>query len=390
MGFGWMLILVLAILVPYYQTLGLSMRDVFEIQAFFSGAILIFELPSGYISDLLGRKKTILMATFFHAIGFALFPFATTYWDLVLFQIVLAFGLSLFSGTDVAIIYDSMEALGKKGNKSKLVGNQMFFKQIGETVAAIIGGLIAAYGLREVVLANTVLVWLPFFLAFFITEPPRVKLSNSGHRANIIYIYKSLFKQGSLLILILLNTVVYGVATLVAVWSFQPFWKELGVPIIYFGLIWALSNLTVALVAKRAHLIEIKLGSVKALILMAALPIAGYGLMSFASFRPSQTVWVIIGVLSCSLFQTSRGLGQVLLKDALNSRVTGDMRATANSVSSLGLRLVFIGLGPLMGHLMDSEGMAVSFGAFAGLYIVAFIFILLPLVSKRSEFKEIT
>ncbi len=385
--FGWMMILPLAVIVPYFQSKGLSMQEVFEVQAVFSGAVLLMELPSGYVADLLGRKKTILLATFFHAVTFTIFPLARGYWDIVIIEIFMALGVSLFSGTDVALIYDSMDALGKGKEQSRLVGQQIFYKQMGETLAALIGGWLAIYGLSTVVWANAFLIWTPFILAFFLTEPPRKKMSTSGHRENMGYIYKSLFKQGPLLILIILNTIVYGLATLIAVWSFQPFWKEIGFSLSSFGYLWALSNITVALVARKAHIIEVNFGSTKSLILMAVLPVFGYFLMAFVTGQETSWQWMLIGASACMIFQTCRGLGQVLLKNALNSRVEGDMRATANSVTSLGMRVLFIGLGPLMGYLIDTRGQGFSFNSFGFLYLFFFMAVLLPLLAKRAEFK---
>lgn len=386
--FGWMMILPLAVIVPYFQSKGLSMQEVFEVQAVFSGAVLLLELPSGYIADLLGRKKTIILATLFHALTFSVFPLARGYWDIVIIEIFMALGVSLFSGTDVALIYDSMDALGKGKEQSRLVGNQIFYKQMGETLAALIGGWLAIYGLSTVVWANAFLIWMPFILSFFLTEPARKKMKTSGHKENWIYIYRSLFKQGPLLILIILNTIVYGLATLIAVWSFQPFWKQIGFSISSFGYLWALSNITVALVARKAHLFEVNWGATRALIIMAILPVIGYFVMSFTSTKDHLWYWMALGAFVCIIFQTCRGLGQVLLKNALNSRVEGDMRATANSVTSLGLRVMFIALGPLMGYLIDSKGQSFSFSFFGVLYLVFFFIILLPLIAKREEFKK--
>lgn len=386
--FGWMFILPLAVIVPYFQSIGLSMQEVFEVQAVFSAAVLILELPSGYIADLLGRKKTILLATLFHALTFSFFPLARGYWDIVIIEIFMAIGVSLFSGSDVALIYDSMEALGKGKEQSKLVGEQIFFKQMGETLSALIGGWLAIMGLMTVVWANAVVLWAPFFLSFFLTEPPRKKMSAVGHKENLGYIYKSLFKQGPLLILILLNTVVYGLATLVAVWSFQPFWKQVGFELSHFGYLWALSNVTVALVARKAHLFEVNFGATRSLLFMGVLPIIAYFLMAYVSTQTGHWVWFLLAAIVGMIFQTCRGLGQVLLKNALNSRVEGDMRATANSVSSLGLRVLFIVFGPLMGYLIDNHGQAYSFTSYGILYVFCFVAVLLPLLAKRSQFKK--
>lgn len=49
------------------------MQQVFTIQAVFSIAIVLFEIPSGYAADVLGRKRSIIIGYFFVFLG------ATTY-----------------------------------------------------------------------------------------------------------------------------------------------------------------------------------------------------------------------------------------------------------------------------------------------------------------------
>jgi len=46
----WFLIII-AIIVPYYQSRGLSMSEIFLLQSIFSLSIVVFEIPSGYFAD---------------------------------------------------------------------------------------------------------------------------------------------------------------------------------------------------------------------------------------------------------------------------------------------------------------------------------------------------
>ena len=97
----------------------------------------------------------------------------------------------------------------------------------------------------------------------------------------------------------------------------------------------------------------------------------------------------LFGALFCICFQVSRGLNQVIVRDALNSRVDAKMRATANSIASLGTRVVFIFLGPMMGFLIDNKGNQLAYFLFAAIFSIFFILIMLPLVSMRKEFKTV-
>ena len=60
--------LIMPIVVLFYQENGLGMQEVFTLQAIYSIAIVVLEIPSGYFADALGRKKTLIIGSI---LGFA-------------------------------------------------------------------------------------------------------------------------------------------------------------------------------------------------------------------------------------------------------------------------------------------------------------------------------
>ena len=358
-----------------------AMQEIFWLQSAFAITLLISELPSGYISDLIGRKKALFFAGVLHGVGFTIFPLADGVWLLVLAEIIMGISVRLFSGTDISLIYDSLEALGERKAPIKIVGRRFFYMQFSQTIAGLLGGWLVYLSLNTVAWIQAALAWWPCLFVFFITEPERKLMDKKKHKENFLYIYRSLFNHSRLLNYILLNSVVYSVATLVAVWTYQKYWLELNIPLYYFGYLWAGLSLIVAIVGRYAHKLEKKWGSTNVLILMGVLPIIGYfGMAHFVSF---------IGVLFAICFQVSRPINAIILSDGLNKRVTGDMRATANSVAGLGSRTLFIVLGPLAGYGIDRYGMSTTFYAFAIFYSLAFVLILLPLLRQRDSFIKI-
>ncbi len=379
-GFAWMFLIPMAIMVPFFKSRDLTMEQIYQLQAFFSASVLLLEVPSGYVSDLLGRKGTILAACFFHGLGFSLFAFADSIWAFLVFEFILALGVSLFSGTDVALLYDSLDAVGDVEGQGKLMGKKVMYYQMGETIAALLGGFLASYYLDLPVQVHAVTAWVPFFLAFSLTEPPRNKMEKTTHKENALKIWRHLFVDSPLVRLIMLNGMIYGTATLVAVWSFQEHWRIIGVDIKYFGILWAAINLVVGLSASLANKMERTLGGANSLLIMGVLPIIGYfGMGWFTS---------TIAILFCFCFQLCRGINMVLIRDALNARVGGEMRATANSLSSLGTRVAFIMMGPFMGWMMDRSDVGLkAYMVFGGIFTVIFFVLLLPLVAKKAEFR---
>ena len=97
-----------------------------------------------------------------------------------------------------------------------------------------------------------------------------------------------------------------------------------------------------------------------------------------------------LGFLVCLLFQVCRGIGQVILKDALNKRVTGDFRATANSISQMGARIFFTVLGPFLGAYIDSHGLYSGTFSMGVLYSFIFLFAVIPLIRQKKSFIPIS
>ncbi len=380
LNFFHMFLVIMPVIVPYWQSYGLGMTDVFFLQGAFAVGVVVWEVPSGYISDLLGRKNTIVTAGLISGVAFLIFVNSTTLGGFFVFELLMSVAVSLFSGTDVALIYDTMEQLPeRKHQETAILGQKIFYSQIGETIAALLGGALAVYSFALPAYVQAVAAWMPFLIGLSLYDPPRQKMQSHRHRENFRYIFRSLFGQSRLLNLIILNLVVYGAATLLVVWAFQGYWKQIGIPLPYFGYLWAGYNLSVALVGRAAHRWERRLGAPAVVVLIGLLPVAGYfGMGASASW---------LGVFWGFLFQVCRGLSGVILLDALNSRVSADMRATANSIASLGIRLSFALVGPLLGWVIDRSGYSLAFYMMGGLYVVVFFLVNLPLLAQRRFFK---
>lgn len=380
-NFFYLFLVAIPVIVPYWKSFGLTLTNVYQLQAIFGGVLILLDVPAGYLSDLLGRKRILITVGVLNGLAFTWLAFGTTFMDFVWFEIISAVSISLCSGCDVAMIYDSLDAIeDHKGKQAHFLGQRFFYSQLGETVAAVLGGTLAASSLALPAKVNAVTAWIPLLVSLTLTEPPRKVFASRHHWENIKFIVSNLFMQTRLLRLLIIFNILYGFSTYVAVWAYQPFWQEVGVPTEYFGYLWASLNLLIAVVAKFAVSIERRVSSVLVIIVVALCPIIAYaGLALF----PTQ--W---GIAFMFLFALCRGLNGVILQDAINSRVSPILRATANSVCGLGMRGIFLIFGPLMGHVLDNRGFQVSFTLLATVFAILFFVLTLPILGLRGEFRS--
>ena len=385
---SWTFLILMPIIVPFFKSLGLQMEQIFMLQSFYAFVVVVCEIPSGYISDLLGRKNTLIVACLFHGIGFSFFPFVSDLGGLMVAEFFLGVGVSLFSGTDIALIYDSIEAEGEIVSLRGLMGKMVFYQQASESMAALFTTFLISVSFNFPVLIQACISWIPFLVALTLVEPTRKKMSTKRHGENLKYIFKALFKKSYVLTLILFNGMAYGVTTLLAVWTYQAFWGDLGIPLTSFGLLWAISNIIVAFMGRSSNRFEKWFGTRNAFLVMGVLPIIGWAAMGVTAYYKAPTLVVIIGIGLSFLHQVCRGISQVLLKDMLNQSVETEMRATANSFKSFGVRGLFIFWGPGLGFLMDHNGGSTAFFVMSGIYVLCFGILCVPLIqnSKRMPY----
>ena len=84
--------LYMPIIVLFYQENGLSLRDVLTLQAIYSIAIIVLEIPSGYLADVWGRKNTIILGAILGTLGFAVYSFSYGFLGFLIAELILGIG----------------------------------------------------------------------------------------------------------------------------------------------------------------------------------------------------------------------------------------------------------------------------------------------------------
>lgn len=376
---SYMLLILLPIFIPFLGDRGLSMEQIFQLQAIFALSVLIFEVPSGYIADLWGRKNCLILGGICNGIGYSFLFWGQGFWDFVLYEILLGAAASMYSGADVALLYDSLEELEySERDKHRSVGNILASRSFAEALAAVINSLLLIVGtFHDVLVVQVICGWFPLLIALSLKEV-RVKTEIKGHFENFKEIGRQLFLDSKILRYISLTMTIWGMSTFYAVWLFQKYWQQQSVDLVWFGALWALYNITVAITSKLTHFIEHKFGSVSLLLLMGLLPILAYFSMAFFTG--------VLGIVGGLLFQVARGIHQVSLKDALNRRIPSNFRATANSIMSFGFRGTFLLTGPAVGWGVDNYGLENTLYALGFIFLGLFLVIITPFIYLvRSE-----
>ena len=155
---------------------------------------------------------------------------------------------------------------------------------MGETTGAILGGILAVYSFKYVIIGQLVADVFLLIFACLLVEQPYEKMSRKNHWNNFKETLSFLFKKNEILV-IFINVTIWSLSTFSAIWLFQKQWQEDGINIKFFGYIWASYTLTSALFSRLVSPIRKKIGNKLSLLIICIFPLIGYiGMASFNSF----------------------------------------------------------------------------------------------------------
>jgi MFS family permease len=339
-----MFMIMMPVIVLYWQSHGLQMKDIFVLQVIFSIGMVIFEVPTGYFSDRFGHRTAIIVGCICGTVGFFFYWSIPTYVGFILGELILAIGSSFMSGARDALLYDTLEAANKETQYTKIQGRQSALGNVSEAVAAITAGIVVWYSsIATVLLLQWCISAITIPLAFTLSEVRSRKNTETPTLRTIVR--QALHENVSLRYL---NVIAGGISatTLTIVWFSQPHWEQLGVPILYFGYLWAGLNLCAALGSAVAHRLEHQLTIQSLLGILATLPLLLYMLTSF--FAQSLLVFAVI-----PFFWLLRGVATPIIQDYVQRACKASERATVLSINALASRLVFSVCSPFLGWVAD-------------------------------------
>ncbi len=356
------LMLIMPILFLFYKENGLATRELFLLKAVYSFSIVMLEVPSGYLGDVWGRKNTLILGSILGFAGFAFYCIAIGFWTFLACEIILGAGQSFISGSDSAMLYDSLQTEGKEKEYLKQEGKMISAGNFGEAVAAPLGVLIAMISLRTPFFFQALIAFAAVPAAITLVEPDRCKIKGYTSIWQLLKIVKfSLVDQRSLRAAILYSSIM-GTATLTMAWFVQPYFEYLTLPLIYYGFLFPALNLLTGVVSVYAWRVEQILGRKTVMLGISAGIGGGYLLMGLAGG--------LAGLVFLFIFYGIRGVATPILRNQINEITPSDIRATVLSVRSLIIRLAFCFLGPVLGWHADLAGIPASLAGAGAFFII--------------------
>ena len=127
---------------------GFSLVEIGLAETVFHITSLIFEIPSGILADIYGRKKMLLVSHIMAMIGNFIMVFSDGLGLICLSFVFHALTYNFASGSGDALAYDSLKSVNQEERYEKYFSNQSIIYRIGTAVSTLCAGAALFMGYR--------------------------------------------------------------------------------------------------------------------------------------------------------------------------------------------------------------------------------------------------
>ena len=177
-----------------YMSETLTLDRVILLSSVYYLSVFLLEVPSGYFSDRVGRRITLLLSAGSFALAAICFLIGGHFAWFAAGQFFLAGGFAMQSGTDTALLYDSLKGLGRE---AEYAGREASAEQRGLlmlAVATFAGGVLGMIDLRLAYLYTLISALVMLVLVARFSEPRHADEALSVPDGFLVVIWKCLLK----------------------------------------------------------------------------------------------------------------------------------------------------------------------------------------------------
>ncbi|MCG8702210.1 MAG: MFS transporter [Bacteroidales bacterium] len=340
--------------VPVYKLFieesGFNDEQLFWLRGIYSLVIALAEIPSGYMADKWGRKHTLQLGTLLGVAGFAVYYYTHSFWLFMIAEIALGLGQSFISGSDSALLYETLKQRNKESKYTKVEGGVTATGNIAEALAGVSVSILAFGAFRQYYFLQIIIALLAFIFSIFLKEPSHLR--NLSHNQLLKTIKNSLIENAVLRRIIILSAL-FGIASLSCAWFIQIVLFELQFPEEYYGYVSAVNNVVVAVGSFISGYVAVKIHRNKLTLLL---------LLVLGGCLLAPGIWLsYYSFIFITVFLIFRGVVHPVMKQYMNDECSSDIRATILSIRSLIIRLLFFLSAPLIGFLSSEYSIQYAF-----------------------------
>lgn len=346
-----------SISVAFYNSNGLSYFEIMLLQSLYAIATAVMEIPSGMFSDMLGRKKTLMIGTVsfiaaysFGAIGTSVFPFA-------LMQIFAAIGQSCYSGTFLALMYEDINADTSIDKSTNVIfANLQMINLISALSASIASVFVVKYISMRAAYVITAFMYVVTLIINLMLHEKKEKADIKRNYSVKTYIaiftdsLRAISDSGFMQLFI--DMIMFACFANTLLYLEQPLLLDRNFPVTYFGLITVIITISTTIALKFVGFIEKRMKSLDRLLKVFTMFVV---VMLLSNVFLKNSGWVILTFIVLTIVVRIR---EIFIMTDVNKVISDNTRATVMSIVSA---IEMIGLAVFSAVVGYCEDISVDF-----------------------------
>lgn len=375
--------LVVATCVIFFIERGLNL---FEVNIVILATVVItfaFEVPTGAIADLFGRKVSCVCAYFMVALGLFIYAISNSLPAFIIAATIEAIALTLLSGAFEAWLVDNLEHHAYKGNLTPVFAKEDQITLIAGIVGVLIGSfladndsalpwLIGSFAMFLIGIAAAILMKEEYFVKQNVSLKTGIGSMKETMRTSAKYA-----KDNKAVRFILLTGILLAFAIQVPAAQYQPLFSQFVPNKMWLGYLWATMSIAAFGGARLSPWFSSKLENRKSALILLQIMI-GLGILlsgAFAIFPMALAAFVAF-----LFWMLASGILSPIRKEYLNKNISSRERATIISLLSM-TATIGSAIGLLLGGLL-AKYISISI---AWVFSGAALIILTLLVMRNSK-----
>jgi len=377
-GFG----AIIPVYVLYFRHYNLNLFQIALMASIFEASILLFELPTGILADIYGRKISVTLSALTLFLGGLVFIIFPTILGFIIAEIIVGIGETLKSGALEAWLVDSLKQQGMEDKVKYVFSVGKRYQATGNLLGLILGGYIGFWNIEY--------IWHPFAISFLVCLVFLLLWMREDYQLKKMEI--KIFEQIKRTIqksleVIKTNRTIYALILLGLFFNFSfetisQYWQihfseNLSIKTSYFGWIVALSSIIVILFVNSVTRLSEKFKNQTTFLIILK---SGFFLSLLIIALTSDPLLAIVLFI---ILQSLQSFSDPIVLDLFNRNIPSEQRATLLSFRSLSNSSGEVLAGLCIGVVALKFGLRPTFGL--GSLVLALGIILFFFIIKKEK-----
>lgn len=348
----------------------ISLGQLAVIEAIIQGSQLLFELPTGALADLWGKRMTVVIGRALMAIGLLFYARSRTFPDFVVAALFFGISDAFVSGAKDALIYDTLKEEGKEHLFPRVLSRGSFIFQSGLAIATLTGGFLSLWGYTAAIYASAIAFFVSTVGSLLYKEPvvDTEKFTLRSYVRQTRMGFKEIFKTQYVGYVSLFYILVGGVTWAAMMIFNTSLLTTVGYSTLEIGIVVAIIRVINGFILFRALHLETVITKSRVYVMVPLFMILCYLPGIFLSKEA-----VVVAVAISIFLSASRW---VILGGYVNEHYESKNRATALSTLSMAVSICVVLLALVSGPVMNAFGGVKAMFTLLGLVS---LFVVLPL-----------